>query len=54
MSKTHKQNGNSQGNKNSQYGTCWIYNETTKENRKIKKEDLDFWIGQFWRKGRTN
>jgi hypothetical protein len=41
-----------QGEKNSQYGTCWIYNENTKENRKIKKEDLDFWIGQSWIKGR--
>lgn len=41
-----------QGKGNSQYGTCWIYNESTKENKKIKKEDLDFWIESLWIKGR--
>ncbi len=38
------------GNRNSQYGTCWITNGI--ENKKIKKEDLDLWILQDWRRGR--
>ena len=39
-----------QGKKNSQYGTCWIHNE--KENKKIKKEDLELYINDGWIKGR--
>jgi len=35
------------GEKNSQYGTCWITNE--KENKKIKKEDI---IPDSWKLGR--
>ncbi len=38
--------------KNSQYGTCWIYNEELKENKKIKKEELQEWINKGWIKGR--
>jgi len=38
------------GNLNSQYGTCWITNDN--ENKKIKKEDFDKWIGEGWIKGR--
>ena len=34
----------------SQEGTCWIYNEI--ENKKIKKEELDFYINNGWIKGR--
>ena len=41
-----------QGEKNSQYGTCWIYNSILKENKKIKKEFLNNWIEQGWIKGR--
>jgi hypothetical protein len=40
------------GNDNSQYGTCWIYNPQLKENKKIKKEDIDKWINIGWLKGR--
>jgi hypothetical protein len=40
------------GKKNSQYGTCWITNN--KENKKIKKEDLDIYIKDGWERGRTN
>ena len=39
-----------QGEKNSQYGTCWIHNN--KENKKIKKEELDNYINSGWIKGR--
>lgn len=39
------------GSKNSQYGTCWITNG--KENKKIKKEDLDYYIKTGYYKGRT-
>lgn len=38
------------GEKNSQYGTCWITNGS--EVKKIKKEELQFWINQNWKKGR--
>jgi hypothetical protein len=38
------------GNKNSQYGTCWITNGVV--NKKIKKEDLDIFIQEKWIKGR--
>lgn len=37
------------GIKNSQYGTCWIYNDSLKENRKIKKTEE---IPQGWLSGR--
>ena len=38
------------GEKNSQFGTCWIYNN--KESKKIKKEELCFYIKHGWNKGR--
>lgn len=38
------------GEKNSQYGTCWITNG--KENKKIKKEDFFKWLNDGWIKGR--
>ena len=38
------------GQKNSQYGTCWI----TKlgKNKKIKKDLLEFYLNQGWIQGR--
>lgn len=39
-----------QGEKNSQYGTCWIHNNN--ENKKIKKEQLEEYISNGWIKGR--
>jgi group I intron endonuclease len=36
--------------KNSQYETCWITKK--RENKKIKKEDLDLFLSQGWEKGR--
>lgn len=57
MSKTHKLNKHQQGEKNSQYGTCWIYkidenNEIT--NLKIKKSELEFYMNNGWFRGRKN
>jgi len=48
MKKSHI--GKHAGNKNSQYGTCWIYNNI--ESKKIKKEELDLYLSQGWIKGR--
>lgn len=38
------------GINNSQYGTCWVTNG--QENKKIKKEELDIWLGKGYSKGR--
>lgn len=43
---THHQ----QGEKNSQYGTCWIMKDDV--SKKIKKCDLDTYISEGWIKGR--
>ena len=50
MSKTHKENGDQIGEKNSQYGTCWI--TKFNENKKIKTEELDKYISNGWKRGR--
>jgi len=39
------------GEKNSQYGTCWIYHNEY-GNKKIKKEELDEYLKYDWIKGR--
>jgi len=41
---------NNKGVNNSQFGTCWIYNDN--ESKKIKKEDLDSFINNGWNRGR--
>lgn len=38
------------GERNSNFGTCWIHNHC--ESRKIKRIDLDFWIELGWNLGR--
>jgi len=38
------------GDKNSQYGTCWITKDG--ENKKIKREDFDSYVSDGWIKGR--
>lgn len=48
MKDSHK--GLQDGEKNSQFGTCWITNGS--EARKIKKDDLQSWLNKGWRKGR--
>lgn len=40
------------GEKNSQYGTCWIHSLILKTNKKIKKEELDDYLAEGWIKGR--
>jgi len=47
MRLTHRKKGNHIGEKNSQFGTCWITNET--KNKKIHKGDL---IPNGWKLGR--
>ena len=46
----YKKNKHQQGEKNSQYGTCWITKEG--KNQKIKKEELDNYLTLGWSKGR--
>ena len=38
------------GEKNSQYGTCWVTKERI--NKKIKTEELNQWVKEGWIKGR--
>ena len=52
MRKIHKKNRHQQGEKNSQYGTCWIMNEKLKKNKKIKKCDFNSYLKEGWVKGR--
>jgi len=40
------------GEKNSQYGTCWVHSLEEKVSKKIKKEELEQWLSQGWIKGR--
>lgn len=46
--------GKNKGNKNSQYGTCWIYSLTAKKTIKIIKSELDSYLSKGWIKGRKN
>ena len=50
MHETHLKNHHQQGEKNSQFGTCWIHND--EKSIKIKKEQLDEYISNGWSKGR--
>lgn len=40
------------GNKNSQFGTCWVYNLKQKKNLKIKEKDLQKYLSSNWIRGR--
>lgn len=46
----HAKTNYQRGNKNSQFGTCWIHNN--KESKKIKKEELSDFLKNGWIKGR--
>jgi hypothetical protein len=48
---TFKNIKHQQGKSNSQYGTCWVYNEKL-ENKKIKLECLEQYLLSGWVKGR--
>jgi len=50
MKNSHK--GQGIGESNSQYGTCWITNNSTLEKKKIKKTELEIYINDGWRTGR--
>lgn len=50
LRKSLKEIQHQKGEKNSQYGTCWIHND--KENKKIKKDELEFYLSEGWNKGR--
>jgi hypothetical protein len=49
-SETMQRRGHQKGEKNSQYGTCWITNGI--EVKKIPGKNLDIWLKQGFRKGR--
>lgn len=49
ISKTKK--GKGIGSENSQFNTCWITKNN--ENKKIKKEELNFYLSYGWKNGRT-
>lgn len=51
--KISKSNSISQsGEKNSQYGKCWVYNKELQQSKSIKREELSFYLGMNWIKGR--
>lgn len=50
ISQHHKETGFQKGEKNSQFGTCWITKNG--ENKKIKNEEIDNYLNDGWAKGR--
>lgn len=50
MSRTHKEKRDQVGEKNSQYGTCWITKDGI--NKKIKKSEKDKYLSNGWILGR--
>lgn len=48
---TWKKTGRGKGNKNSQFGTCWIYHSEM-GNKKISKDELDKYLSLGYNKGR--
>lgn len=52
MSNTIKERGLHKGEKNSQYGTCWIYSLEEKKSKKIKKSEIQIYLDKGWKKGR--
>lgn len=50
LKKIFKEIHHQQGEKNSQYGKCWIHKD--KVNKTIKKNELEFYLSEGWIKGR--
>lgn len=50
MSEAHI--GKHDGEKNSQFGTCWIHSLVDKISKKIDKEELQYWLELGWLAGR--
>ena len=40
------------GERNSQYGTCWVFSFRYKKTKKIKKEELETYLKKGWKQGR--
>lgn len=40
------------GERNSSFGTVWIYNESLKKNMKVKKELVEGFLSEGWKLGR--
>lgn len=51
MSNTHKKNKDQQGEKNSQYGTTWVVNIETGEDKKISYISVSELINNYFKKG---
>jgi len=49
MKMSNSSKGIGAGNKNSQFGTCWVFKGIAK---KIKKEELDSYLSEGWIRGR--
>lgn len=52
QAKSFKEIDHQQGDKNSQFGTCWIYSVVERMSKKIPAEDLAEWEAKGWLKGR--
>ncbi len=52
MKETHKKNKHAQGEKNSQFGSMWIYSLTEQVSKKIQKEEFQTYEKDGWLKGR--
>lgn len=48
---SEKAKGRGEGEKNSQFGTCWVYNDEKKINKKISKNDIGKYITDGWKPG---
>ena len=47
-----KEIGHSKGEKNSQFGTCWVFSEAENKAMKVQKDELQLWLTRGWRRGR--
>ena len=52
MRSTHQKKENHKGEKNSQFGSVWVYHLEQKVSKKIKKEELQNYIDNGWIQGR--